>query len=147
MPKLQPIEFCSDIFLLPLGEPALDAIDMAADEYARGRRQAPKPPARQPLPPLPWPNPTTTAKRAPPLSPRPRVPQPKGIHSYGEFLAEKLEFNNNVYVAKFLHERKRHASRPASAASPNPPSLPPPPPDRTVLAPIFESREHEEILL
>ncbi len=87
--------------------------------------------------------------------------------TYYDKLKELLESNNNSYFPKFLrgehHQHDLHhlrysslpsspSSRPPRHGSPAPssvgppPSLPPPPPERTVLAPIFESKEQEQFL-
>ena len=32
---VQPVEFCSDVFLLPLGEPHYDSIDLSTNNYVK----------------------------------------------------------------------------------------------------------------
>ncbi len=72
-------------------------------------------------------------------------------------LVDRLEFNNNNYVSKYL---RGDANAPSPTLSPPslprprspegsssiPPSLPPPPPERKVLKPIYESKEQEQFI-
>ena len=49
MPLCQPLEFCSDVFLLPLGSPPKDTLDLTDSEDESGSQVAP--PAPPPLDP------------------------------------------------------------------------------------------------
>jgi hypothetical protein len=72
------VEFCSDMFLLPLGLPPVDSIDLHTNTYLRNPG---------PVPPTPPPRP---------------VPQSRPDQTYYEILLNKLEFNNNAYVSDVL---------------------------------------------
>ena len=45
---LQPVEFCSDVFLLPLGSPPKDTLDLTDDEDDSSDRPPPNPPPLDP---------------------------------------------------------------------------------------------------
>ena len=77
--KIKPVEFCSDMFLLPLGVPPIDTLDLNTNTYLRTPR--PEPPPR------------TFISNIIPKSPD---------ISYYELLLNKLEFNNNDFVQKLL---------------------------------------------
>ncbi len=117
----KPVEFCSDMFLLPLGVPPIDSIDIGADIYLRNLADRPDPPPRTPLLPM-----FKLANCSNLLS----LDQ-----SYYDLLIDRLEFNNNAYVESVLSKSATAKISPA-----------PSPPSRTKLEPIFESRESEESL-
>ena len=50
-PLLQPVEFCSDVFLLPLGSPPQDTLDSLDSEDEGEGRSPPLPPSPPPLDP------------------------------------------------------------------------------------------------
>ena len=84
----QPVEFCSDVFLLPLGEPHYDSIDMRNDAYVKF--PSPSPPG-------------------PPTPPRRYLYHPNHPHyekdkNYYDLLLDKLAFNNNEYVTNVLSQ-------------------------------------------
>lgn len=123
--RQQPVEFCSDIFLLPLGVPQIDSIDLETDQYLR--------------------NPTRLSAANPPPVPPPRSParlwnSGERDDSYYEMLVNKLEFNNNSYVQNVLrmHDTKWQTTA-SFAAKPQPPL-------RNLLQPIYESRESEQFI-
>lgn len=80
--RVQPVEFCSDVFLLPLGSPSPDILDFGSD-----------PEGGYP-------------KTLPPLPPPRAVPNmyESVAKTYCEILQEKLEFNNNNYVSSILNK-------------------------------------------
>ena len=135
----QPVEFCSDVFLLPLGVPHYDSIDLNTNSYVKYPDPCPGPP----LPP----------KRFPPET-----------KNYYDLLVDKLEFNNNQYVSNVLSRSVLAASQikerdvlmstsKKCAEIPRIPAPPPPPPlpathvsKPTSLAPIFESTELENFV-
>lgn len=117
------MEFCSDVFLLPLGMPAaVDSIDMDADAFVRDGSQhiqlPPDPPPRNL-----W-----------------HTQHQQTDETYYDLLVNKLEFNNNTYVENVL--RMHDESRVWSTAA----CCKPRPPTRNVLAPLYESRELEQFI-
>ena len=68
------------MFLLPLGLPPVDTIDLTTNSYLRNPGPGPPTPPPRPLPPL----------------------QQKSDQTYYEILLNKLEFNNNAYVSDVL---------------------------------------------
>ena len=103
------MEFCSDMFLLPLGVPPIDSIDLGTNSYLRNPK--PEPPPRNYIPNI--------------------IPKSADL-TYYELLLNKLEFNNNDYVANVLSTKPDHDA--------------PVPPTRHKLEPIFESHESEEFI-
>ena len=71
------------MFLLPLGIPPIDSIDLGSDSYIRNPR--PDPPPREFIPNV--------------------VPKSPDMLSYYEMLLSKLEFNNNEYVNSVLSKK------------------------------------------
>ena len=132
MPILKPVEFCSDVFLLPLGSPPIDTIDINRNIYLRD--QLAQVPARGNSP-----TPTSPSSLTSPLLTN---------QSYYDLLLSKLEFNNNNYVSNILNKPE------ITPLTPPPPPLPPlqsfkkppEPPARKILEPIYESHEAEEYL-
>ena len=120
----KPVEFCSDMFLLPLGIPPIDSIDLGSDSYIRNPR--PDPPPREFIPNV--------------------VPKSPDMLSYYEMLLSKLEFNNNEYVNSVLSKDNSVSSQNNSVLSKKDPPDPPRPPSRQTLEPIFESQESDEML-
>ena len=112
------MEFCSDMFLLPLGVPPIDSIDLDRDTYIRPDPK-PNPPKRNFVSGI--------------------VPKSSDL-SYYDFLINKLEFNNNDFVSKILSSHK------VSSSSDDEPIRPPSPPMRQKLEPIFETQESDEFL-
>ena len=115
------MEFCSDIFLLPLGVPfTIDSIDIDSDTYLKNPR--PDPPPREFIPNI--------------------IPKSPDF-SYYELLLNKLEFNNNnnnnESVIKNNISNLSQSVNNNSDPAPNPPS-------RQPLEPIFESQESDEML-
>ncbi len=76
---VQPVEFCSDLFLLPLGQPPVDMIDLMTNSYIRNS---------DPVPPTP--------------PPRPEPNDAKIDSNYHDILLNNLEFNNNAFVSEVL---------------------------------------------
>ncbi len=137
-----PVEFCSDVFLLPLYEPPVDSINMESDTYVRHPRPSP------PTPPVRYLNPYHTTN---PLSTLTTTAAAQS--SYYEILVDKLEFNNNSYVKRVLEKSnpselgnllRSPTQVPKLSSSIS--SLPPPPPERQRLEPIFESLELEQYI-
>lgn len=79
---LQPVEFCSDLFLLPLGLPPVDMIDLMTNTYIRNS---------DPVPPTPPPRPLPNESN-----------NPKGDSTYYDILVNNLEFNNNAFVSEVM---------------------------------------------
>ena len=91
------MEFCSDIFLLPLGVPfTIDSIDIDSDTYLKNPR--PDPPPREFIPNI--------------------IPKSPDF-SYYELLLNKLEFNNNN------NESVKNNSNDNDSSIPKPPSRQP----------------------
>ena len=91
------MEFCSDIFLLPLGVPfTIDSIDIDSDTYLKNPR--PDPPPREFIPNI--------------------IPKSPDF-SYYELLLNKLEFNNNN------NESVKNNSNNNDSSIPKPPSRQP----------------------
>jgi hypothetical protein len=111
------------MFLLPLGMPPIDSIDLGTNTYLRNPR--PDPPPRNIL--------TSPNLLVPDQMDEPVDDQ--DMKSYYELLLNKLEFNNNAYVANILSQQ-----------SPPPSVSPPSPPNRLKLPPIYESHESEEYI-
>jgi hypothetical protein len=146
---MQPVEFCSDVFLLPYGGvPQVDSIDLDNNCYInRGA--------------------DVGGRTYQPPAPSPRSPQ-LGLgalrdKTYYEMLVNRLEFNNNQYVHGVLNRNDHkggggdvgHANVSVSATSHTqyarllPPRVPPkplPPVRRNLLEPIYESRESEQFI-
>ena len=94
------MEFCSDIFLLPLGVPfTIDSIDIDSDTYLKNPR--PDPPPREFIPNI--------------------IPKSPDF-SYYELLLNKLEFNNNESVKNVSMSQ---SSAKNNIDPPNPPSRQP----------------------
>ena len=89
---MQPVEFCSDMFLLPLGVPPIDTLDLNTNTYLRTPR--PNPPPRTFISNI--------------------IPKNPVDISYYELLLNKLEFNNNDFVQKLLSK--------SSIGPPSPPN-------------------------
>ena len=121
------MEFCSDMFLLPLGVPPIDSIDLDRDTYIRPDPK-PNPPKRNFVSGI--------------------IPKSSDL-SYYDFLINKLEFNNNDFVSKILSSNNKTATSdpllPKDAAEPTP-RPPPSPPMRSKLEPIFETQESDEVV-
>ena len=116
------MEFCSDMFLLPLGVPPIDSIDLDRDTYIRPDPK-PNPPKRNFVSGI--------------------IPKSSDL-SYYDFLINKLEFNNNDFVSKILSSNKTATSEPLPNDSE--PPVPPSPPMRSKLEPIFETQESDEFV-
>ena len=93
----KPVEFCSDMFLLPLGVPPIHSIDQGSDTYLRNPR--PDPPPREFMSNI--------------------IPKTSDL-SYYELLLSKLEFNNNDYVQNVLSKPEEE-----NVSPPKPPSRQP----------------------
>ena len=121
------MEFCSDMFLLPLGVPPIDSIDLDRDTYIRPDPK-PNPPKRNFVSAI--------------------IPKSSDL-SYYDFLINKLEFNNNDFVSKILSSNNKTAtSDPLHSKDPAEPTPrpPPSPPMRSKLEPIFETQESDEVV-
>lgn len=118
---LKPVEFCSDMFLLPLGLPPIDTLDLHTNSYLRNPGPLPPTPPPRPLP--------------PPLLQKPE-------QTYYEILLNKLEFNNNAYVSDVLSKNTSSSSSMMSTSEFVPNNLKP----VLVLEPIYESHENEQYL-
>jgi len=68
------------MFLLPLGLPPIDTLDLNTNSYLRNPGPVPPTPPPRPLP----------------------TPHQKTDQTYYEILLNKLEFNNNAYVSDVL---------------------------------------------
>ena len=141
--NLKPVEFCSDVFLLPLGMPQVDSIDLRSNTYIRHPRPEPPSPPIRVIP--------AQFAGQPDQTP---ITLPKDL-SYHDILADKLEFNNNLYVESVLNNNnniiikgeEEELSKTAVIKQHQHKRLTPPiPPPRTVLEPIFESHESDQIL-
>ena len=136
----KPVEFCSDVFLLPLGSPPIDTLDINRNIYLRDPNSVPA---------------SLLGRGSPsePLGPSLTSPLVSN-QSYYELLLNKLEFNNNNYVSSILNKHALTTGSSDPAISPLPPPLPPlqsfkkppTPPARKILEPIYESHEAEEYL-
>ena len=114
------MEFCSDMFLLPLGVPPIDSIDLDRDTYIRPDPK-PNPPKRNFVSGI--------------------VPKSSDL-SYYDFLINKLEFNNNDFVSKILSTSQKTSNNNPDLSDLEPPS----PPLRQKLEPIFETQESDEFV-
>ena len=119
------MEFCSDMFLLPLGVPPIDSIDLDRDTYIRPDPK-PNPPKRNFVSGI--------------------VPKSSDL-SYYDFLINKLEFNNNDFVSKILSTSNKTSDPYLPSSNPDSePTRPPSPPMRYKLEPIFETQESDEVV-
>ena len=110
------------MFLLPLGLPPVDSIDLHTNTYLRNPG---------PIPPTPPPRP---------------VPQPRPDQTYYEILLNKLEFNNNAYVSDILSKNTSSSFPDFDNLSKNTLAYPDSCPNKNVLEPIYESHESEQYL-
>ena len=105
--KTQPLEFCSDMFLLPLGFPnTVESIDLSTNAYVKYPCPIPPPPRtstlNQGFPKDSYLNNIIDVKNPllNTLTLKNQLDQKE--QSYYEILVNRLEFNNNEYVSKVL---------------------------------------------
>ena len=109
--KTQPLEFCSDMFLLPLGFPnTVESIDLSTNAYVKYPCPIPPPPRtstlNQGFPKDSYLNNIIDVKNPllNTLTLKNQLDQKE--QSYYEILVNRLEFNNNEYVSLYASDLK-----------------------------------------